>query len=181
MKDNEISYNTFFIFWSLLQHNVLQICWNLIYYVFYRFEFPFIEKYKTNFEEPWPWHQEPEKWSGMVWKSIMMCAFNGNITFIAFYYPFTLTPLFHPHEMSVEGLPTAMTLIGTVFFCMICEDTGFYFIHRIMHHPSVYQYVHKMHHEYSTTTSIAAEYSHPLEYAFGVMLPTAIGPAILGH
>ena len=82
--------------------------------------------------------------------------------------------------MSVEGLPTAMTLIGTVFFCMICEDTGFYFIHRIMHHPSVYQYVHKMHHEYSTTTSIAAEYSHPLEYAFGVILPSAIGPAILG-
>jgi sterol desaturase/sphingolipid hydroxylase (fatty acid hydroxylase superfamily) len=73
-----------------------------------------------------------------VWKSILMCFINGNLTFIAFYVPITYTPLFHPHEMTVEGLPTTMTLIGTVLFCMICEDTTFYFVHRIMHHPSLY-------------------------------------------
>ena len=109
-----------------------------------------------------------------------MCLINGNLTFCAFYIPITYTPIFKPHEMTVEALPTTMTLMGTVFFCMICEDTAFYFIHRIMHHSSIYKYVHKMHHEYSTTTSIAAEYSHPLEYAFGVILPSAVGPAILG-
>jgi len=138
MRNNDISYNCFFLFWSLAQHNLLQTFWNLIFFVFYRYEFPFIEKYKTNFEEPWPWHQDPEKWKGMVWKSILMCFINGNLTFIAFYVPITYTPLFHPHEMTVEGLPTTMTLIGTVLFCMICEDTTFYFVHRIMHHPSLY-------------------------------------------
>ena len=49
MKDNDISYNSFFLFWSLAQHNLLQTFWNLVYFVFYRYEFPFIEKYKTNF------------------------------------------------------------------------------------------------------------------------------------
>jgi len=108
----------------------------------------------------------------------MMCFVNGNITFAAFYY--CLTPILQQQDMSVEGLPDAITLTGSVIFCMICEDTAFYFIHRLMHHPTLYKYVHKMHHEYKTTVSISAEYSHPLEYAFGVMLPSAVGANILG-
>ena len=63
---------------------------------------------------------------------------------------------------------------------MFCEDVAFYFSHRFLHLPLVYPYIHKIHHTYTTTVSLAAEYCHPLEFALGNMLPTAVGPALLG-
>jgi len=109
-----------------------------------------------------------------------MCFVNGNITYVFFYYPLAYFNVLKAYDMSLEGLPDTITLMGSLAFCMICEDTAFYFTHRIMHHPAIYKYVHKMHHTYKTTVSISAEYSHPLEYAFGVILPSAVGPSILG-
>jgi len=63
---------------------------------------------------------------------------------------------------------------------MFCEDFVFYWSHRTLHHPTLYPYIHKMHHTYNTTVGIAAEYAHPVEFVLGNMLPTAVGPLILG-
>ena len=82
--------------------------------------------------------------------------------------------------MDVEDVPTPLTLAGTLLFCMICEDTTFYFSHRFLHLNWVYPHVHKMHHEYKHTVGIASEYCHPAEFAIGNLLPTSIGPLILG-
>ena len=82
--------------------------------------------------------------------------------------------------MSVEDLPSPVTLALSVFFCMLCEDATFYWSHRFLHLPFIYPYIHKMHHTFNQTVSIAAEYTHPIEFALGNMIPTAVGPAILG-
>jgi len=91
-----------------------------------------------------------------------------------------MTGLLKEHSMQEDGLPTPLTLASSVFFCMMCEDFTFYWMHRMFHHPKLYPHVHKMHHSFNTTVGIAAEYAHPLEFVLCNMLPTAVGPAILG-
>jgi sterol desaturase/sphingolipid hydroxylase (fatty acid hydroxylase superfamily) len=53
-------------------------------------------------------------------------------------------------------------------------------MHRFLHWRVIYPYIHKIHHTYVTTIGIAAEYSHPLEYIFGALIPASLGGLILG-
>ena len=55
----------------------------------------------------------------------------------------------------------------------------FYWSHRILHHPSIYPYIHKQHHQYAVTISLAAEYAHPIEFVFGNLIPTIFGAFLL--
>lgn len=84
------------------------------------------------------------------------------------------------HTIKVEDLPTPFQLAATIMFCMLCEDFAFYWSHRLLHWKVIYPHLHKIHHTYVQTVGIASEYCHPLEYALGNMIPTMIGPAILG-
>ena len=175
-----LSYVHFFLLWSLLQHDLIHLVCHTVYYIYYRFEFPWIERYKTNYDEPWPWHVEPEQWRLKVKKAIVVFVINSNLIPILLVLPLSHTSLFKEHTMSIEDLPSPMTLAMSVFFCMLCEDATFYWSHRFLHLPFIYSYIHKMHHNFNQTVSIAAEYTHPIEFALGNMIPTAVGPAILG-
>lgn len=151
-----------------------------MYYIYYRYEFPWIERYKTNFDEPWPWHVEPEQWRQKVKRAVLVFTLNSNLIPIMFVLPMSRTSLFKEHTMAYEDLPSPMTLAMSVFFCMLCEDATFYWSHRFLHLPFIYPYIHKMHHTFNQTVSIAAEYTHPIEFALGNLIPNAVGPAILG-
>lgn len=63
---------------------------------------------------------------------------------------------------------------------MILEDTVFYWVHRTLHHPKLYPLIHKKHHEFYTTVSMSAEYAHPIEYAFGNVIPVFVAAKLLG-
>jgi len=63
---------------------------------------------------------------------------------------------------------------------MVMEDFTFYWSHRTLHTPRLYQLIHKKHHEYNITVSLASEYAHPLEYLLGNLLPSAVGGKLLG-
>lgn len=52
---HDITYNMMYLGVNIFLHNLIHVGGNLIYWVFYRYEFPFIERYKSN-DEPWPWH-----------------------------------------------------------------------------------------------------------------------------
>jgi sterol desaturase/sphingolipid hydroxylase (fatty acid hydroxylase superfamily) len=67
-----------------------------------------------------------------------------------------------------------------MLFCMLCEDINFYFSHRLLHHPKLYPYIHKIHHEFYNTICIASEYAHPLEFVLGNLGPVSLGALILG-
>merc|ERR1740123_1184813 len=90
------------------------------------------------------------------------------------------SPAFKEHNLAIDGLPTPGVLAMSVFFCMLCEDFTFYWAHRLLHHPRLYPHIHKMHHQYTQTVSIAAEYCHPVEFILANLLPTSVGPMILG-
>jgi sterol desaturase/sphingolipid hydroxylase (fatty acid hydroxylase superfamily) len=64
---------------------------------------------------------------------------------------------------------------------MMFEDLTFYFNHRILHQSWIYPSIHKIHHEHKSTFSLASLHAHPIEYLFGNVLPTTVGPLILGH
>lgn len=60
------------------------------------------------------------------------------------------------------------------------EDLFFYIGHSTLHRPQFY-WIHKLHHEFKTTVTIAAEYAHPLEHIFSNAFPTFIGYKLLSH
>jgi len=58
---------------------------------------------------------------------------------------------------------------GTLYFILafplmaIMHDTYFYWMHRMMHHPSVFKFVHLVHHKSTNPSPFAAYAFHPLE------------------
>ncbi|MBB3358246.1 sterol desaturase/sphingolipid hydroxylase (fatty acid hydroxylase superfamily) [Novosphingobium capsulatum] len=50
-----------------------------------------------------------------------------------------------------------------LFFVFVIHDAYFYWMHRIMHHPKLYDRVHKVHHESTDPTPYSAFHFHPLE------------------
>lgn len=59
----------------------------------------------------------------------------------------------HPIWLSISGF----------FILLIIDDTWFYWMHRLMHHPSVYRYVHKVHHESIDVNPFTAMSFHWIE------------------
>lgn len=62
------------------------------------------------------------------------------------------------HEVPSVGL-----MIWQVMFGMLVADALFYWFHRTLHTKWLYQRIHKQHHEFTTTMSLASEFSHTLE------------------
>ncbi|ORX48735.1 hypothetical protein DM01DRAFT_1348005 [Hesseltinella vesiculosa] len=55
---------------------------------------------------------------------------------------------------------------------------GFYWTHRLLHHPSVYKYVHKPHHEFYVPVGLASDYGGYLDNVFEDLIPV-FGGSIL--
>ncbi|GFT09678.1 fatty acid hydroxylase domain-containing protein 2 [Nephila pilipes] len=68
---------------------------------------------------------------------------------------------------SGKTLPSFQRVTFEIIFHAIMNETLFYYTHRIMHHSSIYKYVHKRHHEWTAPIVITAIYCHPLEHIFG--------------
>ena len=72
-------------------------------------------------------------------------------------------------------------MLPQMALCMLIEDFTFYWSHRLLHNKIFYNKIHKQHHEYVQTVSCSALYAHPIEFILGNLLPSAIGPIILGR
>ena len=55
----------------------------------------------------------------------------------------------------------------------------FYCTHRTLHTRWCYKHIHKRHHEYAQAVSIGSEFSHPVEFLFGIILPFYFGVILL--
>ncbi|KAM3601925.1 uncharacterized protein V6R79_021370 [Siganus canaliculatus] len=77
-------------------------------------------------------------------------------------------------------LPTFHWALVELTVFSILEEVFFYYSHRLFHHPSLYKFYHKQHHEWTAPIGVVAIYAHPLEHMISNMLPVVIGPVLLG-
>lgn len=78
-------------------------------------------------------------------------------------------------QTTYETLPSGKKLVAQWLVCLLMEDIGFYTVHRALHHPRIYKYIHKKHHEFSAPIAGASTYAHPLEHYFSNLVPILVG------
>ncbi|KAK6018772.1 fatty acid hydroxylase family protein [Ostertagia ostertagi] len=90
----------------------------------------------------------------------------GVIVTTVFHYPMKFTGVSFDKK-----LPVVTTVLAQIVVCIFVEEIGFYYSHRLFHHPKIYKHVHKIHHEWTTPVSITSIYCHPIEHAFSNLIP----------
>lgn len=61
----------------------------------------------------------------------------------------------------------------------LCSVVVFYVTHRFLHRKWWLKRVHRVHHEFRTTTALASEYAHPVEFCIGNFGTLAAGVLLL--
>lgn len=76
---------------------------------------------------------------------------------------------------TIRQLPTFTTVVWQMVACVVIEEFGFYYSHRMLHDGRIYKYIHKQHHEWTAPIAITAMYSHPIENLVSNLLPIGVG------
>lgn len=115
-----------------------------------------------------------------MWKAVGVCLRNQLITFPLCVVPMYYLSIWRGCPFTPEDLPTFKWVLveGTVF--ALVEEIGFYYTHRLSHHPALYKHFHKIHHEWTASISIIAVYSHPVEHIISNVMPVFLGPLLMG-
>jgi len=71
--------------------------------------------------------------------------------------------------------------VGYIVLYQLVFDTYFYWSHRAFHTPFLYKRIHKKHHQYYVTVSLAAGYAHPIEDLIVNLGSTLCGPLLFPH
>ncbi|GFT99254.1 fatty acid hydroxylase domain-containing protein 2 [Nephila pilipes] len=97
----------------------------------------------------------------------------GSLLFLSIYS-------FKKHTTNTQGfVPLRIQrFFGEILFAIIAEEILFYYLHRILHHRSLYKHFHKKHHEFTSPIAISAIYCHPVEHVLSNLLPV-LAPWIL--
>ncbi|KEQ78483.1 C-4 sterol methyl oxidase [Aureobasidium pullulans EXF-150] len=78
------------------------------------------------------------------------------------------------------AFPSLATTLGDFVFGLAAREISFYYIHRLLHHPSIYAYVHKKHHKFTAPMAFSAQYAHPFEHIIANVLPIFLPLAMKG-
>ncbi|CAL1289043.1 unnamed protein product [Larinioides sclopetarius] len=155
---------TFLVYW------LAGLCYTLIDYTG-RPAFAMKYKIQDNASHPVPF--------GKIWKVVKQVLINqvfAGIPFFIFgYYMMT----WRGYD-SGKSLPPFRGILMEIAFCVFMEEIGFYYSHRLLHHPRFYKHIHKMHHEWTSPIAITAIYCHPVEHLLSNLMPALLGPLILG-
>ncbi|XP_068701654.1 fatty acid hydroxylase domain-containing protein 2-like isoform X1 [Montipora foliosa] len=77
-------------------------------------------------------------------------------------------------------LPSFQWVLFEIAIYSLVDELGFYYSHRLFHHPAIYRHIHKIHHEWTAPVGIVSIYAHPIEHLVANLLPVAMGPLIMG-
>jgi sterol desaturase/sphingolipid hydroxylase (fatty acid hydroxylase superfamily) len=115
----------------------------------------------------------------LFYKCLHHCLFNEFTVLpaLAFFgYPY-----FAACGIHVRGpIPHTSIFLRDIVVSIMTNDTLFYWTHRLFHHPSIYKYIHKKHHNFRVSVGIAAIYAHPVEDFFANVIPALSGCMLMG-
>lgn len=115
-----------------------------------------------------------EGWKTREMRMFGQCCFNLFVLQpIGFYtlIGFDRTSILYKYD----EIPSFGMFLIHFFWMFMMEDFAFYWTHRLLHHPKLYPYIHKVHHESKSTTSLSAIATHPVEYFLGNSLASSFG------
>ena len=146
---------------------------NSVFFVIYYFKL--FEEHRV--QKSWPWEGDPEEWRKLKYETIKVLLTNQLVVipFLAL-----LTNLRERETVRVDhNYPEYFEIFWQICLCLLLEDFGFYWSHRILHHDKLYPHIHKIHHKYKVTASWSSEFAHPIEFIIGNALPVHLGALVL--
>ena len=170
LENSEINNQSIFINYFRETITVVVILIHIFYTTLYYFKFPIFEKMKVN-SLKWPWEENLSQFKKKISSVIILYLFNQIILGNIFFYiiSFIVNP-----EISKDKLPSFQMFWLQIFICIIIEDFFFYWGHRLLHHPLLYNKIHKIHHSLYNVIHISYAYAHPLEFILANLVPMAL-------
>ncbi len=122
-----------------------------------------------------PWQRE--NWPQMKWRIVWFLFWNKAVVFPVMVY---LSLSMGGTRTRFQDFPSSWEVFKQLVIVMWVEDFFFYWGHKLSHEiPFLYKY-HKVHHENEELFSLAAEYTHPVDYVISILIPSAIPFILLG-
>ncbi|CAJ0602675.1 unnamed protein product [Cylicocyclus nassatus] len=148
------------------------------FYLFNLF-FVFIDAFEPEWSRKFKIQENKKATISKYVESVKQVLFNqlivGGLTVAVFHYPMKLAGVSFG-----KNLPSSQTVLLQILFCIVIEEIGFYYTHRLFHHPKLYKHIHKKHHDWTAPVSITSIYCHPIEHAFSNLTPVLLGPTLCG-
>lgn len=160
---------------------------NAFFYALYKLELPTVESFRIS-KRAWPWKKE--EWSEkqrdafgvVVYNGALLAALNLALTIPLGWASYDGAAKLGYSAKEVD-FPSAATMVWQLAVFVLIEDALFYWGHRTLHEAlggMLYRNVHKVHHAFVHSVSIAATATHPVEYIFSNVVPFVAGPTLLG-
>ena len=108
--------------------------------------------------------------------SLISVSIFATVALVVFYY---LTPYSNIYR-NFSDYGRGYYILSWVWMLLL-HDTYFYWMHRAMHHPKLYRYIHLVHHKSTNPSPWTAYAFHPLEAFFEAMIVPLIAFTLPVH
>lgn len=132
-----------------------------------------LRKYKTQ-----PHANEPLDKNVLI-SAVKVILFNQICVGVPLTYVAYLGKKLRGFPENFRELPSFEKVLLDLFVCIMVDEIGFYYSHRLCHNKFLYKHVHKQHHMWQSPIAITATYCHPLEHVLSNLLPVAGGSMIM--
>lgn len=161
-----ISERNFFLFGTIFLHQLFWIIFCGFFSILDYFELLQECKIKRKFKN-----------DVSIFHSLSIILQNRLILYLLFYFLYNIHAYF---GMKVKSpLPSFITIVYHQYLALLAYDLLFYLTHRCLH-LYFYESIHKQHHQYKSSISIAAEYCNILEELFSTQLSSLLLPILMG-
>jgi sterol desaturase/sphingolipid hydroxylase (fatty acid hydroxylase superfamily) len=113
------------------------------------------------------------------WQAIRMSLFNQICVSLPYGCVVAYFELLPIPSSPTETPPSFFTFIGHMVFILLVEEFGFYYSHRWLHTPFMYQHVHKAHHDFVSPFGASSIACHWFEHILANVSPVLLGPILL--
>ena len=149
--------------------------YSLVMLPIYAGGYPFFEQFKIS-EKPWAWKSESPQVREEFW------ALSSRSVKYFFFNYCALVPVLTAGKylmlgdsmsFSTTDWPSYGELLRDNVLLTLVHEFGFYWCHRLAHHPRLYRF-HKVHHEYKQNTVLASQHEHPVDYVVTIATPALL-------